>query len=81
MTKTSVVAENRQKQVTAVVMLAVIGAEFGQETEPGRRKAEGSKKSKALDKAQDGFNVSNYSLSRKTSTISTDVCCLCLIDV
>ena len=46
------------------MMLGVIGAEFGHEIEPNRRKVEITKKSK---KEQEGFTLSNYSLSRHTS--------------
>lgn len=58
--------ESRRKQATAIVMLGVIGAEFGHEIEPSRRKIELTKKSK---KEQEGFTLSNYSLSRHTSKI------------
>ncbi|XP_063439339.1 WD repeat-containing protein 7-like isoform X1 [Mytilus trossulus] len=60
--------ESRRKQATAIVMLGVIGAEFGHEIEPNRRKVEVTKKSK---KEQEGFTLSNYSLSRHTSKALT----------
>ncbi|KAL3860797.1 hypothetical protein ACJMK2_010864, partial [Sinanodonta woodiana] len=60
--------ENRCKQATAIVMLAVIGAEFGHEIEPSKRKEE-SKKSKKS--SQEGFTLSNYSLARHTSKALT----------
>lgn len=61
--------ESRRKQATAIVMLGVIGAEFGHEIEPNRRsKVEPTKKSK---KEQEGFTLSNYSLSRHTSKALT----------
>ena len=66
MSKTSVSFENRRRQATAIVMLGVVGAEFGQEIEPSRRKTEEAKKAKG-GKSQEGFNLSNYSLSRQTS--------------
>ena len=54
--------ENRRKQATAIVMLGVIGAEFGAEMEPSRRKAFEEKK-----KVAEGFGISNYSHARHTS--------------
>ena len=56
--------ESRRKQATAIVMLAVIGAEFGHEIQPKRGLAEEPKKTK---KGQEGFTLSNYSLARHTS--------------
>jgi hypothetical protein len=67
MSKTSVSFENRRRQATAIVMLGVIGAEFGQEIEPSHsRKPEESKKIKR-GKGQEGFSLSNHSLARQTS--------------
>ena len=67
LSKTSVSFENRRRQATAIVMLGVIGAEFGQEIEPSRnRKTEDAKKTKG-SKSQEGFNMANYSLARQTS--------------
>ena len=57
--------ESRRKQATAIVMLAVIGAEFGHEITPKRGSmVEEPKKTK---KGQEGFTLSNYSLARHTS--------------
>ncbi|XP_070197340.1 WD repeat-containing protein 7-like isoform X2 [Littorina saxatilis] len=70
MSKTSVSLENRRRQATAIVMLGVIGAEFGQEIEPSRSKAQEGKKAKT-GKTQEGFNMSNYSLARQTSRALT----------
>lgn len=61
--------ESRKKQATAIVMLGVIGAEFGHEIEPSRRKLEELKKNKKS--AQDGFTLQNYSLARHTSKALT----------
>ncbi|XP_061198196.1 WD repeat-containing protein 7-like isoform X2 [Saccostrea echinata] len=61
--------ESRRKQATAIVMLGVIGAEFGHEIEPSRRKPEDIKKGKKS--AQEGFTLKNYSLSRHTSKALT----------
>lgn len=49
-------------------MLGVIGAEFGHEIEPSRRKLEDIKKGKKS--AQEGFTLKNYSLARHTSKSS-----------
>ena len=62
--------ESRRKQATAIVMLAVIGAEFGHEIQPKRGLAEEPKKSK---KGQEGFTLANYSLARHTSEYSACV--------
>lgn len=56
--------ESRRKQATAIVMLAVIGAEFGHEIQPKRGLVEDTKKAK---KGQEGFTLANYSLARHTS--------------
>lgn len=61
--------ESRKKQATAIVMLGVIGAEFGHEIEPSRRKLEELKKNKKS--AQEGFTLQNYSLARHTSKALT----------
>ncbi|KAL8590241.1 hypothetical protein ACOMHN_006358 [Nucella lapillus] len=67
LSKTSLSFENRRKQATAIVMLGVVGAEFGQEIEPSRRKVdEGKTKDSKKGKSQEGFTVANYSLSRQT---------------
>lgn len=50
-------------------MLGVIGAEFGHEIEPSRRKLEELKKNKKS--AQDGFTLQNYSLARHTSNLNS----------
>ncbi|XP_064598877.1 WD repeat-containing protein 7-like isoform X2 [Liolophura sinensis] len=60
--------ESRRRQATAIVMLGVVGAEFGHEIEPSKRKVEESKKKKAV---QDGFGLANYSLARHTSKALT----------
>ena len=65
--KLSASFESRRKQATAIVMLGVIGAEFGQEMEPSRTKGvEETKKGKTKNSA-DGFSLVNYSLARHTS--------------
>ncbi|XP_071092027.1 WD repeat-containing protein 7-like isoform X2 [Haliotis cracherodii] len=67
--KVSVSFESRRKQATAIVMLGVIGAEFGHEIEPNRRKVEEIKKGKR--NVQEGFSLTNYNLSRHTSKALT----------
>ncbi|XP_061590595.1 WD repeat-containing protein 7 isoform X1 [Cololabis saira] len=59
--------EERRKQATAIVLLGVIGAEFGAEIEPPK----GSARARAGGQAPDGFgpasgSSSNYSLARHT---------------
>ncbi|XP_076449576.1 WD repeat-containing protein 7-like isoform X2 [Babylonia areolata] len=70
LSKTSLSFENRRRQATAIVMLGVVGAEFGQEIEPSRRKVEEGKKEKK-GKSQEGFSLSNCSLARQTSRALT----------
>uniref|UniRef100_A0A8C5HQJ2 WDR72-like alpha-solenoid domain-containing protein n=1 Tax=Gouania willdenowi TaxID=441366 RepID=A0A8C5HQJ2_GOUWI len=59
--------EERRKQATAIVLLGVIGAEFGAEIEPPRV----SGRARAAGQAPEGFGLtsggsSNYSLARHT---------------
>lgn len=59
--------EERRKQATAIVLLGVIGAEFGAEIEPPK----GSGRARASGQAPEGFGLtsggsSNYSLARHT---------------
>ena len=66
--KLSVSFESRRKQATAIVMLGVIGAEFGHEMEPSRTKTEeGKRATKGGKGTVEGFSLTNYSLSRHTS--------------
>ncbi|XP_053401409.1 WD repeat-containing protein 7-like isoform X1 [Mercenaria mercenaria] len=60
--------ESRRKQATAIVMLAVLGAEFGHEVLPTRRGLDDGKKMK---KGLEGFTLSNYSLAHHTSKALT----------
>lgn len=70
--KLSVSFESRRKQATAIVMLGVIGAEFGHEMEPSRTKSEDNKRtSKGGKGTVEGFSLTNYSLSRHTSKALT----------
>ncbi|KAJ8373841.1 hypothetical protein SKAU_G00044210 [Synaphobranchus kaupii] len=58
--------EERRKQATAIVLLGVIGAEFGAEIEPPKLPS----RARATAQAPDGFGLttggSNYSLARHT---------------
>lgn len=59
--------EARRRQATAVIILGVIGAEFGQEMEPSRSNTSSPFKSASHhDDIPDGFKLSNYSLARNT---------------
>ena len=58
--------DSRRRQATAIVMLGVLGAEFGAEMEPSRRKpaaADGAEKKSVMD----GFGLTKYSHSMHTS--------------
>lgn len=57
-------AEARRKQSTAIVLLGVIGAEYGQEMEQSKRKGAEDQKKKSV---VEGFGPTNYSLARQTS--------------
>ncbi|XP_014681792.1 PREDICTED: WD repeat-containing protein 7-like [Priapulus caudatus] len=59
---------SRQKQATAIVMLGVIGAEFGQEIEANKNKP---LEHQMRRKAVEGFSQGNYSLARHTSKALT----------
>ncbi|KAL1446860.1 hypothetical protein MTO96_028709 [Rhipicephalus appendiculatus] len=57
-------AEARRKQSTAIVLLGVIGAEYGHEIEQSKRKGTDDQKKKSV---VDGFGPTNYSLAWHTS--------------
>ncbi|XP_077561851.1 WD repeat-containing protein Rbcn-3B isoform X3 [Haemaphysalis longicornis] len=57
-------AEGRRKQSTAIVLLGVIGAEYGHEIEQSKRKNADDQKKKSV---VDGFGPTNYSLAWHTS--------------
>ena len=62
--RTSQRFESRRRQATAIVMLGVLGAEFGAELQPSRRKAgEDADKTNALE----GFGISKHAYSMHTS--------------
>lgn len=56
--------ENRRKQATAIVMMGVLGAEFGAEIEPSRGKVTDERRKKSV---VEGFGLTNYSHARHTS--------------
>ncbi|XP_049267280.1 WD repeat-containing protein 7-like, partial [Rhipicephalus sanguineus] len=57
-------AEARRKQSTAIVLLGVIGAEYGQEIEQSKRKGAEDQRRRSI---VEGFGPTNYSLARQTS--------------
>ena len=59
--KVSTSFESRRKQATAIVMLGVIGAEFGAEIQPSR--LQGNQGNRQV---QQGFGMNDYSLARHT---------------
>lgn len=56
-------AEGRRKQATAIVLLGVIGAEYGHEVEQSRLKTDDTRRKSIID----GFGPGNYTLARSTS--------------
>jgi len=54
--------ESRRKQATAIVMMGVIGAEFGAAMESNKKGDDVQKKNVA-----EGFGIQNYSHARHTS--------------
>lgn len=67
--KPSSLAELKRKQTTAVVLLGVIGAEFGQDisSSDGKRNNENRRKSSVVE----GFGIGNNNLARSTSMALT----------
>ncbi|XP_049287940.1 WD repeat-containing protein 7 isoform X2 [Anopheles funestus] len=67
--KPSSLAELKRKQTTAVVLLGVIGAEFGQDISAtdGKRNNENRRKSSVVE----GFGIGNNNLARSTSMALT----------
>ncbi len=65
-------AEMKRKQTTSIILMGVIGAEFGQEMEPARRKEEPSlwnaqnQNGNVGKQVQDGFGIAQ-ALARQTS--------------
>ncbi|XP_064640034.1 WD repeat-containing protein 7-like isoform X4 [Lineus longissimus] len=70
--KSNTTFESRRRQATAIVMLGVIGAEFGQEIEPSRRKSSVAAMGEAdKKKVVEGFGIKKYSLAMHTSKALT----------
>uniref|UniRef100_UPI003590172C WD repeat-containing protein 7-like isoform X2 n=1 Tax=Myxine glutinosa TaxID=7769 RepID=UPI003590172C len=63
--------EERRKQATAIVLLGVIGAEFGAEFQPSRLQAGAESRARSSGQVPEGFGSaaagSDYSLARHTS--------------
>lgn len=57
-------SEGRRKQATAIVLLGVIGAEYGHEVEQSKRKPNDETRRKSII---EGFGPGNYTLARNTS--------------
>ena len=56
--------ENRRRQATAIVMMGVLGAEFGAEIEPSKGKVTDERRKKSV---VEGFGLTDYSHARHTS--------------
>jgi hypothetical protein len=61
------VAELKRKQTTAVVLLGVIGAEFGQDVSEGSTKRKASEDQRRKSSIVEGFGIGNNNLARLTS--------------
>ena len=57
-------SEGRRKQATAIVLLGVIGAEYGHEVEQSKRRTSDENRRKSI---VEGFGPGNYTLARNTS--------------
>lgn len=61
-------AELKRKQTTAVVLLGVIGAEFGQDVgEPTKKRSEDQRRKSSV---VEGFGIGNNNLARLTSNLN-----------
>lgn len=71
--------EERRKQATAIVLLGVIGAEFGAEIEPPKLPS----RARTSTQAPEGFGLtsggSNYSLARHTCEYKHDTHATCVL--
>lgn len=61
--------EKRRLEATAIVMLGVIGSEFGKEIEPNKRTSKPGKLKKRV--SMEGFGITNNSLAWHTSEFTT----------
>ncbi|XP_044011462.1 WD repeat-containing protein 7 isoform X22 [Aphidius gifuensis] len=69
--KPSSVAELKRKQTTAVVLLGVIGAEFGQDVATVYQKKDGDTTIRRKSSVVEGFGIGNNNLARHTSMALT----------
>lgn len=67
MRKPSSAAELKRKQTTAVVLLGVIGAEFGQDITEGTTRRRGNDDQRRKSSVVEGFGIGNNNLARLTS--------------
>ena len=67
--KPSSVAELKRKQTTSVVLLGVIGAEFGQDVSPSNQKRDNEQRRKSS--VVEGFGIGSNNLARLTSIALT----------
>ncbi|XP_021936381.1 WD repeat-containing protein 7 isoform X5 [Zootermopsis nevadensis] len=65
------VAELKRKQTTAVVLLGVIGAEFGQDVSEGSTRRRASEDQRRKSSVVEGFGIGNNNLARLTSLALT----------
>lgn len=63
----SITFESRRKQATAIVMMGVLGAEFGQEMGGGGGPGGGVEERKHQQHVVKGFGITDYSHARHTS--------------
>lgn len=70
--KPSSAAEAKRKQTTAIVLLGVIGAEFGQDIEANKRKA--GEDPRKRGSVVEGFGIGNNNLARLTSKYGFQIC-------
>lgn len=57
----------KRKQTTAVVLLGVIGAEFGQDVSEGSTRRRASEDQRRKSSVVEGFGIGNNNLARLTS--------------
>lgn len=70
--KPSSMAELKRKQTTAVVLLGVIGAEFGQDVGESTKKRSDDQRRKSS--VVEGFGIGNNNLARLTSNLNIYLC-------
>lgn len=62
----------KRKQTTAVVLLGVIGAEFGQDVSDGSTRRRASEDQRRKSSVVEGFGIGNNNLARLTSMSFSD---------